>query len=117
MKKRTDKRKHFLFCHIAGFTYWDGCFIFRKLEIGTELRLVRELENEHDSKAVAIYYDSHKLGYIPSDSNKTISILMDMGYSNIFDTRISSIDKDSHPERQIHISIFIKRANYGKDLA
>lgn len=40
-----------------------------------------------------------------------------MGYSNIFDTRISSIDKDSHPERQIHISIFIKRANYGKDLA
>ena len=25
MEKKTEQRKHFLHCNIAGFTYWDGC--------------------------------------------------------------------------------------------
>ena len=42
MEKRTEQRKHFLHCNIAGFMYWDGCIAFEELKMGTELKLVRE---------------------------------------------------------------------------
>ena len=42
MEKRTEQRKHFLYCNIAGFMYGEGCIAFEELKMGTELKLVRE---------------------------------------------------------------------------
>ena len=40
MEKRTERRKHFIHINIAGFTYWDGCEAFSRLEIGTKQEMV-----------------------------------------------------------------------------
>ena len=40
MEKRTERRKHFIHINVAGFTYWDGCEAFSRLEIGIKLEMV-----------------------------------------------------------------------------
>ena len=34
MEQRMEKRKHYLYCNIAGFMYWDGCEAFSEPEVG-----------------------------------------------------------------------------------
>ena len=109
MKQHQEKRKHYLHTYIAGFTYWDGCVAFDSLKIGTPLQLVREADNRHDDEAVALYYEDMKLGYVPRLNNSTISKLMDMGYDNIFEVRVCSIDASARPEEQVKINIYIKQ--------
>ena len=109
MEKRTEQRKHFFHCNIAGFMYWDGCIAFEELKMGTELKLVREEYNSHDHNAVAVYYKDMKLGFIPIYKNELISQFLDMGHSDVFETRVCRLDKDTHPEHQVHINIYIKR--------
>jgi len=109
MGKRTEQRKHFLHCNVAGFTYWDGCLALNKMEIGTKLQLEREFDNKYDADAVAIYFDDMKLGYIPREHNESISQFLDMGHDDVFEVYVCCINKESHPEHQVHINIYIKR--------
>ena len=109
MEKKTEQRKHFLHCNIAGFTYWDGCMALGQLEIGSPLEMVRDEDNKHDPDAVALYFKDYKLGYIPAHANETISQLLDMGYGNIFEVYVNRICKEAHPESQVHINVYIKR--------
>ena len=109
MEKRTEQRKHFLHCNIAGFMYWDGCIAFEELKMGSMLELVREEYNSHDHNAVAVYYKDMKLGFIPKRHNELISQFLDMGHSEVFETRVCQIDEEAHPEHQVHINIYIRR--------
>ena len=45
----------------------------------TVLRMVRQPQNEHDEHAIAIYYEEHRIGYVPQELNLVISRLMDAG--------------------------------------
>ena len=111
MEKRTEKRKHFLHTNIAGFMYWDGCEAFGRLEVGTELKLVREEDNRHDSDAVAVYYRDYKLGFIPGHENEIFAQFLDMGHTDLFEVRVARLCPDAHPERQVHVNIYIRRYN------
>ena len=108
MKIQSDK-VHFLNCHVAAFTYNEGCEVFDKLKIGKEVQLVREDENVHDHKAVAIFFNKKHIGYIPRQLNETIAMFLDLGYSDIFEARIQSVDPTAHPEQQVSIVIYLKR--------
>lgn len=59
------KMQHLAQFKIAGFSYYDGAIVFRKLKIGTKLKLQLEEDNKYDCRAVAIYYKKHKIGFIP----------------------------------------------------
>lgn len=110
MEQKTIDR-HFGNFHIAGFTFWEGCMVFHELKIGTQLKLIREADNKFDPYAVAIYHKDYKLGFIPEGQNQTISQLLDLGYTDIFDVRIQRLSPEAHPEKQVGIVIFIKEAN------
>jgi len=43
------------------------------------LDLVREYENEHDSNAVAVYWEGNKLGFLPMGENVSLAYMMDHG--------------------------------------
>lgn len=103
-----EKRRHYSTFHIAGFTYWDGCIVFRKLKIGTELRMEREADNKFDAYAVAIYFGTNKLGFVPRDKNKEICKFLEQGYADIFEVRINQIDGAEHPENQVHVIVYLK---------
>lgn len=102
------ERRHFTHFHIAGFTYWDGPLVFRKLKIGTGLVMRFEPDNRYDPKAVGIYYKDHKVGYVPRASNAEISKLLEMGH-DIFETRIQQLDPTAHPEQQVAVIVYLRR--------
>jgi len=113
------KKMYFMDCHLAGRKYHDADEVWDELKVGTTLRLERDKENRYDSNAVAVIYeqkdekgdmaDEFLIGYIPRSENETIANLLEMGWNDIFECRISKINPDAHPEDQVHLTIRIKR--------
>ena len=109
------KKKYFMDCHLAGRKYHDADEVWDKLKVGTVLQLQRDLDNRYDMDAVAVMYHEEKededycLGYIPRTENETIASILDMGWTDIFECRISNINPYAHPEAQIYLTIKIKR--------
>ena len=101
------ERIHFENFYLAGFTYYDGPVTFNELKIGTALKLVPDPENKYDDDAVMVYFNQHKLGYVPRDNNKHISAILKSGV-DLFDARIQMIKPDTHPEKQIMVVVYAK---------
>ncbi len=108
------RKKFFMDCHLAGRKYYDADEVWDKLKVGSVLQLQRDQDNRFDVNAVAVMYhndddnEDYCLGYLPRDENETIASLLEMGWSEIFECRISKIDEDAHPEYQICMTIKIK---------
>lgn len=100
------KKEHLTHFNIAGFTYYDGVLAFKHLEIGTQLSLKIDNDNRFDARAVAIYYNEHKLGFVPKSENRIIYKFLKIGL-NPFDVRVQIIDKKAHPENQIGVLIHL----------
>ena len=107
-------------CHLAGRQYHDADEVWEELHVGTLLELRRELDNRHDKDAVAVVYvkdadkntdeeDAYLLGYIPHGENTEIANLLEMGWTDIFECRISKKDEEAHYEDQVRLTIRIKR--------
>ena len=41
--------------------------------------------------------------------NETIAKFLDLGYEDIFEGRIQSVDPTAHPEEQVSVVIYLKR--------
>ena len=114
------KKKYFMDCHLAGRMYHDADEVWDKLKVGTVLKLQRDLENRHDMDAVAVIYhndedgEDYKIGYLPREDNETVASILEMGWTNLFECRISKVNPDAHPEYQIHLTIKIKKSNHEK---
>lgn len=55
--------------------------------------------------------DGYLLGYIPSGENEIIAQLLEMGWDDIFECRISKINPETHYENQVRLTIRIVRHN------
>lgn len=109
-----SRKKHLMSCHIAGRQFHDADEVWNELKIGTKLHLVADRENRYDKSAIAICYqregdEVYVLGYIPRTENTKIYTLIDMGWSDIFECRLSKIDQEACYEQQLHITISILR--------
>lgn len=107
-------------CHLAGRQYHDVDEVWEELHVSTQLELVRDMDNRYDPNAVAVIYkqgadesisesEDYLLGYIPSAENEGIAQLLEMGWNDIFECRISKINPEAHYENQIRLTIRIKR--------
>ncbi len=107
------KKLFFKECHLAGRQYHDADEVWEELHVGTLLKLERDYDNRYDKKAVAVVYESgaeeYLLGYIPANENEVIAQLLEMGWENVFECRISKISPEAHYENQIRMIIRIKR--------
>ena len=97
------KIQHLAQFKIAGFSYYEGAFVFRKLKIGTKLKLQLEEENKYDCRAVAIYYKKHKIGFIPKTDNRIFYKLIKVGLAKYIRVVIQQVSPHEHPENQIQI--------------
>ena len=58
----------------------EGRELLEALTPGTELKLFRDTDNEHDKWAISVYTsDDKELGYVTRFKNETIARLMDCG--------------------------------------
>lgn len=114
------KKLFFKECHLAGRQYHDVDEVWEELHVGTLLELERDLDNRYDKNAVAVIFnegidedtgerEDYLLGYIPSNENKEIAQLLEMGWNDVFECRISKINPEAHYENQIRLTIRIKR--------
>ena len=100
------KREHLANFNIAGFTHYEGVLCFQELKIGTALKLVLEEDNKYDARAVIIYFEGYKLGYVPRNENRIFHKLLKIGFTN-FDIRVQRIDPTAHPENQIQVVVHL----------
>lgn len=110
------KKMYFMDCHLAGRKYHDADEVWEELKVGTTLRLERDLDSRIDPYAVMVVYqgndgEDYKLGYIPRGENETIANFLEMGWTDIFECRISKLNADAYSENQIHLIIRIVRNN------
>lgn len=103
MKKKKEYLTHF---DIAGFTYWDGALAFENLKPGVQLSLKWEEENRHDPQAVALYYDTLKLGYVPKDNNTLIYKILKLQL-NCLMAVVQRADAAKHPEHQVGVVVHL----------
>lgn len=99
----STKKEHLAHFNLAGATYYDLALCFQNLQIGTKLKAKLEAENKFDARAVAIYYEDKKLGFIPRNENRLFFKLLTIGYSDIFELMIQRIDATEDPENQLQI--------------
>lgn len=71
---------------VAGLTHRvdleseEGKALIASLVPGTELKLFRDTDNEHDKWAISVYtMDDRELGFISRFKNETVARLMDQG--------------------------------------
>lgn len=57
---------------IVGIYYTGNGHMLKNLPKGTVFRLKAEPNNRYDSKAVSVWHETHKLGYIPQHSNSVV---------------------------------------------
>jgi len=100
-------------CHLAGRKFHDADLVWDYLRMGQELRLERDLQNPHDPYAVQVIYrkddEDYLLGFIPRTENRDLATFLEMGWDNIFRCVIASLNPDTHPENQVHLTISIRR--------
>lgn len=108
MKIKSNK-ECFTNCNVAGFTYYEGCEVLGEMKVGEKVQLVREDENYHDHYAIAVMYNDKHIGYIPRSENRQLAKFIDLGWGEIFEARIQTIDLIAHPEDQLGIIIYVKR--------
>ena len=66
-------------CLVAGTSFRKLDGVAASLNNEVKLEMKRESQNEYDGFAIALYFDNHKIGYIPRDKNEVIARLMDAG--------------------------------------
>jgi len=90
---------------IAGFQYYDGPSMLEKLKPGSVLDLLREPENEHDYKAVAVYCMGQKLGYLARRHNLVLCNILDSGLP-IY-AEISRVNPEAVPYEQVRLRLYL----------
>lgn len=102
-------REYFNSFPIAGFSYYDGVFAFKNLKIGSEFTMRLESDNIHDDRAVALYFEDHKLGYVPRQENEIIHKLLNMGHE-VFDVRVQALYPQKYTEEQVRVIVYVVKA-------
>ncbi len=68
-----------LSCMVAGTSFQSLREIEKEIIHIAVFDLTREPTNKFDKRAIAIYYNKNKIGYIPKEKNEVIANLMDAG--------------------------------------
>jgi hypothetical protein len=88
---------------LAGFQFHRGDMVWPSLSVGAPLALTREPNNSHDTNAVAVYYQNHKLGYVPRGENSAVAQMLDRGEP--LKATITQLSQGEDPWERIRFNI------------
>lgn len=90
---------------LAGFQFHAGPQVWAELRIGDKLELIREPNNPHDARAIAVLWQGHQIGYLPRAENDAVSEAMDRGHR--LEARISRLREERNPWRRLEVEVFV----------
>lgn len=91
---------------VAGFQHHAGEQIWPRAKPGQTLRLKREPDNKHDGRAVAVYWQQHKLGYLPRVENTAVAQMLDRGER--LTARIARLEKSADPWKRMSVAVWLQ---------
>lgn len=94
---------------LAGFRYYEGKQLWSEMKVGDALQLVREPDNSHDTKAVRVEWQGHKLGYVPRADNEALARFMDHGSKA--EARITRLKKSRNPWQRMEFEVYLDISN------
>jgi hypothetical protein len=94
---------------VMGFRHYEGKQVWENLRVGQLLTLVREPDNPHDSQAIRVEWQGHKLGYVPRTDNGDLARLMDNG-GNV-EARITKLERSRRPNNRVQFEIYLPASN------
>ena len=99
------QKVYLLQCFVRGFSYYEGPKIINELNSSGLLELVREPNNEYDSRAIALYFNAKKIGFIPMESNEVLSVLLDTKLLNL-QAEITHIEPNAQSWENVFVAIY-----------
>jgi hypothetical protein len=103
-----EPSRNFLTFNVAGFKHHDGALVLKDMQVGDRVSLVGEPDNPYDSEAVAIYFNGTKLGYVPSECNGMLSLMLYYGHFGVFEGIVQAVRPDANPWEQVRIGVYVK---------
>ncbi len=95
--------------YIKGLTHYELNAVIKQIRVGDALLLHRDIENIYDSFAIAVFYDTKKLGYLPAYENVVIANLLEQGVKlNGFVSKLNSEDAYQAVSIEIYANIVIE---------
>ena len=91
---------------VAGTGYCDKIGELQQyLAKDTQLTLRRHPDNEVDEFAIGLYYNEHRIGWVPMKDNLVMARLMDAG--KMFTCKVVSINRKDPDWPRINVSIYM----------
>ena len=107
----SQNKKVFLhYFYVRGFQYYEGENLFPKMKLGESLDLVREPDNKFDESAIAVFFQNQKIGFIPAESNETLSKLIDVKALDLY-AEITELNEENTAWDKLEIGIFTLKPN------
>ena len=103
-RKGLDRPLVIQHSRLAGFRHHAAPQVWPALTRGCSLRLCAERENPHDPDAVAVYWRSARLGYLPRGENLVASRLL--GRRNL-SARVRRLVPDAEPDRRLELDVLM----------
>lgn len=108
------KKLYLLQCFVAGFRYYKGMELLEHMREGDLLRLVREPQNKFDKSAIALYWNSEKIGFVPASENEMLSRLLDANALEMI-AEITHLNRKTMPWENVSIAVyFLKQLPIGE---
>lgn len=99
-------RFYLLQSFVRGFRFYEGLNLLDTMHEGDLLEMVREDDNEYDPKAIALYFNKSKIGFIPKEDNDILSKLMDADVVKL-QAEIAHLNKEAQAWENVHIGVYI----------
>jgi hypothetical protein len=95
---------------VAGFKYYAGPRIINGMKQGDLLEMRREPNNRYDRSAVALFWNEHKIGFLPAAGNDTISKLLDIAWPPLV-AEITHIETKAQTWENIAAAVYLLKEN------
>jgi hypothetical protein len=89
--------------YIAGYQYHQGDKIEHLLKSHEMVEMRREPHNIHDYKAIALYFDNTKIGYVPAADNEILAKMLDNNI--LLQARIASVAPASPAWQRVELDV------------
>ena len=76
---RQKKSARLAVVWLAGYAYYRAPALINVIPAGASIELRREPSNPYDNRAIEVFFNEQKLGYIPRADNEWPAALMDAG--------------------------------------
>ncbi len=102
--EESARRTTLFEAYVAGYRFYDGDTVIRKLRVGSPLQLRRQPTNPYDARAIEILtVDGVKLGYVPMRLNAHPAALLDSGRRVVAD--VVEVNPESVPWERVKFAV------------